>query len=151
MAIEDAAVLGLCLSRITSAATPQEKLHALRVYEMCRKPRTQRVVEKAYESQYLYHLPDGPEQRERDQKMKAFEDAYHTQGHGAVPHGLRQGDDPFAWRSGGVGKWLFEYDCELDVERCWALLQVEADADTRLATCSDSQKLRSGLVTSARL
>ncbi|OCT52675.1 salicylate hydroxylase [Cladophialophora carrionii] len=152
MAIEDASVLGLCLSRISSGATAQEKLRALKVYEMCRKPRTRRVVEKAYESQYLYHLPDGPEQRERDGKMKAFEDAYRIQGNGAVPSGLKQGDDPFAWRSGGVGKWLFEYDCELDVERCWTLLQAEEGAAAaRSASRADPKKLGLGLVVTARL
>lgn len=140
MAIEDASVLGLCLSRISSQSTIQEKLRALKVYEMCRKPRTQRVVEKAYESQYLYHLPDGPEQRERDVRMKAFEQAYHTQGHGAVPRGLNQGDDPLAWRSGGVGKWLFEYDCESDVERHWAFIAGQEESATWKNSPSESKR-----------
>ncbi|RFU32274.1 hypothetical protein B7463_g4063, partial [Scytalidium lignicola] len=117
MAIEDASILGLCLDKITSK-TPAEKSKALKVYEECRKPRTQAVVEKAYEMQYMYHLKDGEEQRERDRRMKAFGDA-DTGPNSPIPDGLKKGDDPLTWRRHGAGWWLFGYSCEEDVEAHW--------------------------------
>lgn len=69
MSLEDAAVLGECLARITSKSRASKKL-ALDVYEKCRKDRTRMVVERGNLQQYLYHLHDGPEQEERDRKMR---------------------------------------------------------------------------------
>ena len=43
---------------------------ALRVYENCRKGRTEMVVQRGNLQQYLYHLHDGPEQEERDRRMR---------------------------------------------------------------------------------
>lgn len=117
MSLEDGHVLGLCLARLTSKAPEQKKL-ALEVYERCRRARTERVVQRGNLQQRLYHLHDGPEQRKRDELLRAF---------GGVDgrevnfgeRGLEYGADPLAWRWGGVGKWLLTYDCEEDVEAHW--------------------------------
>lgn len=69
MALEDAAVLGECLSRITSTSAAS-KQNALRVYEQCRKSRTEMIVQRGNIQQRLYHLHDGPEQEDRDGKMR---------------------------------------------------------------------------------
>jgi salicylate hydroxylase len=66
MALEDSIVLGECLSRITSKCSAEKQM-ALRVYENCRKDRTEMVGNL---QQYLYHLHDGPEQEERDRRMR---------------------------------------------------------------------------------
>jgi salicylate hydroxylase len=69
MALEDSIVLGECLSRITSKCSAEKQM-ALRVYENCRKDRTEMVVQRGNLQQYLYHLHDGPEQEERDRRMR---------------------------------------------------------------------------------
>jgi salicylate hydroxylase len=117
MAIEDASVLGICLSRIASCSKA-EKIKALKVYESCRRERTKAVVEAANLSQWHYHLDDGSDQVERDARMKAFgevEDGLKTK----LPCGLKAGDDPLSWRRYGIGRWLLDYDCVKAVDIHW--------------------------------
>ncbi len=105
MALEDGAVLGECLSRLTSKSMG-EKRHALKVYERCRKERTEMVVERGNLQQYLYHLRDGPEQELRDAMMRE------------VP--TRAGE-ALAWRDPELAPRLLGY-CHLrDVEENWDL------------------------------
>jgi len=94
MSIEDGAVLGECLSRISSKSTTEKK-KALRVYEECRKGRTKMVVERGNVQQYLYHLHDGPEQEERDRKMRMV----------PTPAG-----EALAWRDPGLAPKLLGYN-----------------------------------------
>jgi salicylate hydroxylase len=61
-AIEDAATLARCL-----AEDPTDPSAALRRYEAHRIPRTTRIQEVSHARAYLNHLPDGPEQRARDE------------------------------------------------------------------------------------
>jgi salicylate hydroxylase len=101
MSLEDAAVLGTCLSRISS----KSDIHtALSVYEACRRPRTSRVVERGNVQQYLYHLHDGPEQEERDRILRM--------------NGTVEGEC-LAWRDPEFGLWLLGYDVEKDIEMRW--------------------------------
>lgn len=60
-AIEDAAVLARCL-----AAGAGDPAAALRRYEGLRIPRTTRLQAVSHGRSHVNHLPDGPEQRERD-------------------------------------------------------------------------------------
>ncbi|KAL6703056.1 hypothetical protein ACN47E_010263 [Coniothyrium glycines] len=128
MSLEDGHVLGLCLGKLKGKSTGEKK-KALKVYEKCRRERTERVVSRGNRQQYLYHVHDGPEQRERDEILKRFGD---FNGKGKVSKeayeaaGLTVEDDPLAWRWGGVGSWLLTYDCAQDVEQRW--LEVEREA-----------------------
>jgi salicylate hydroxylase len=61
-AIEDAAALARCL-----AADSEDPAAALRRYEQARIPRTTRLQEVSHARGHLNHLPDGPDQRARDQ------------------------------------------------------------------------------------
>ena len=73
MSLEDGAVLGECLSRLPTKSRSRSRshlLHALQVYQTCRKARTEAVVERGNLQQCLYHLPDGAEQRHRDARMR---------------------------------------------------------------------------------
>lgn len=121
MSLEDGHVLGLCLGRIENK-TNAEKKRALEVYESCRRTRTERVVSRGNMQQYLYHVHDGPDQEERDQKLRAFAN---FNGKGRISRdeyekcGLKAEEDPLAWRWGGVGSWLLTYVCEDDVENRW--------------------------------
>ena len=60
-AIEDAAVLARCL-----AGGLDDPAAALKRYEELRIPRTTRLQELSHGRSHINHLPDGPEQRERD-------------------------------------------------------------------------------------
>jgi salicylate hydroxylase len=64
-AIEDGAALAALLSR----ANGREIAAALRRYEELRLPRTARIQGMARENKVRFHLPDGPEQEERDSRM----------------------------------------------------------------------------------
>ncbi|CZR53489.1 probable 2-polyprenyl-6-methoxyphenol hydroxylase and related FAD-dependent oxidoreductases [Phialocephala subalpina] len=99
MALEDGAVLGECLSRIKDKSAAEKKL-ALRVYEQCRKGRTEMVVNRGNLQQYLYHLDDGPEQEERDRKMRVV----------PTPPG-----EALAWRDPELSPKLLGYDHVKDV------------------------------------
>ncbi|GAB1217482.1 hypothetical protein ATERTT37_006721 [Aspergillus terreus] len=90
---EDAAVLGECMDRIQSKS-PGEKKRALEVYELCRKRRTETVVERGTIQQDLNHLDDGVKQEERDRKMRAFEAVernWQAGKRGPLPSGLKPG------------------------------------------------------------
>ncbi len=63
-AIEDAGVLAVCLSM--TAHVPG----ALKVYEAVRKTRAETIQSSATAMRTVLHLPDGPEQEERDRNMK---------------------------------------------------------------------------------
>jgi salicylate hydroxylase len=102
MALEDAAVLGRLLSHYPINNHPRTRSlpfktaflqHALDVYQAIRGPRTEKVVQRATTQQYLYHLPDGPEQIERDRKMREQEEG-----------------EALAWRDKGFAPWLLGYD-----------------------------------------
>ncbi len=99
MSLEDGAVLGECLSRIQDKSADSKKL-ALRIYEQCRKSRTEMVVDRGNLQQYLYHLHDGPEQEERDRKMRMV----------PTPAG-----DALAWRDPDLAPKLLVYNHVRDV------------------------------------
>lgn len=99
MSLEDAAVLGECLSHIPST-TATSKTLALKVYEGCRKARTEMVVQRGNLQQYLYHLHDGPEQEERDRQMRMV----------PTPRG-----EALAWRDPELAPRLLGYDAVRDV------------------------------------
>ncbi|HEX4287925.1 MAG TPA: FAD-dependent monooxygenase [Trebonia sp.] len=64
-AIEDAAALARCLA--AAPADPADPIAALRRYEKARIPRTTRLQEVSHARGHLNHLPDGPDQRARDE------------------------------------------------------------------------------------
>jgi salicylate hydroxylase len=61
-AIEDGAVLAACLAKSGGG----DIADALRSYEALRLPRASRVQAASKENKTRFHLPDGPQQRERD-------------------------------------------------------------------------------------
>ncbi|MBO2453714.1 FAD-dependent monooxygenase [Actinomadura barringtoniae] len=67
-AMEDAAVLAEELGAVTAADVPA----ALARYVARRAKHAGMVQDAAWNNMSFYHLPDGPEQRERDEKLKRF-------------------------------------------------------------------------------
>ena len=127
MSLEDGHVLGLCLAKLTGKSDA-EKQKVLKVYERCRRQRTERVVARGNLQQHLYHVHDGPEQEERDRLLRGFS-AFNGKGQVSKEElekkGLKEGSDPFPWRWEGCGKWLLPYICEEDVESRWAEIEAE--------------------------
>ena len=64
-AIEDGAALAACLAQGGQGESPE----TLRRYESLRLPRASRVQAASKENKTRFHLPDGPEQQERDALM----------------------------------------------------------------------------------
>lgn len=64
-AIEDAAVLACVLSKPST-----ELMLAIEIYEQIRKARAEAVQSSAATTRKALHLPDGPEQQERDRKIQ---------------------------------------------------------------------------------
>lgn len=65
-AIEDSAALAACLRR-----NPGEPAAALARYEVARQPHTARIQHLSWTNNGAFHLPDGPEQKLRDQGLAA--------------------------------------------------------------------------------
>jgi salicylate hydroxylase len=87
-AIEDGAVLALCLREATAANVDT----ALERYESLRRERASRVQAVSRERRRHHHLPDGEEQRRRDEHMA--------------------NEDPLAHNA-----WIYGHDVEEDVVR----------------------------------
>ena len=102
MALEDAAVLGELFGRSQNPRSAAEKQRLLGLYEQCRKPRTEMVVQRGNLQQWLYHLHDGPEQQKRDHEMQAMNPG-----------------EALAWRDSGLAPQLLGYRVEDDVNRLW--------------------------------
>jgi salicylate hydroxylase len=85
-AIEDGAVLALCLREATAANVDA----ALERYESLRRERASRVQAVSRERRRHHHLPDGEEQRRRDEQMA--------------------NEDPLAHNA-----WIYGHDVEEDV------------------------------------
>jgi salicylate hydroxylase len=64
-AIEDGATLAACLQRVGELGAAG----ALHLYETVRQPRTARIQGLSAANKTRFHLPDGPEQEERDAQM----------------------------------------------------------------------------------
>ena len=126
MAVEDAAVLGNLLSRISHIS----QLGALlKAYQGLRLPRTAMIQESSRLNQHIFHLPDGPEQRERDENMRkamALELAEKTtelQRESAGNHNQ--------WADKTKSNVLFGYDADAEVDKWWASHGKELGARVR--------------------
>ncbi|KAF8859368.1 FAD binding domain-containing protein [Acephala macrosclerotiorum] len=114
MSFGDAAVLGECLGRLKEKSK-EEKLFALKVYQACRKERTEMIVERGNLQQTLYHLDDGKEQEERDRKIRA---------NGAAKSDAEMEEgEALVWRDPVLAPKLLGYD---HLEDHWAALTRES-------------------------
>ena len=106
-AIEDGSVLGHLFARVSS---PSQLPSVLLLYEALRKSRTTAIVKGSTALRDVFHMPDGPDQRERDRILR--ED--------------RPGDGfPNRWRDPGFQKFMFGYDGEREVESIWGRYERE--------------------------
>lgn len=112
MAVEDGAVLGLLLGKFRRADMASGQVdentpltRVLRMYESLRKKRTEVNVAGAVHTRYFYHLPDGPEQKKRDEELAG------------LPGVQWQGSCSFNWGDAQYQKSLLGFDALVDAER----------------------------------
>lgn len=105
MAIEDGAVLGLLMGRLTM---PSQLPDILVIYEALRKSRSTTVVKASSDNQGIFHMRDGDRQRERDRQLLEYQD-HPFDGY------------PNKWRDPKFQAWLWGYDPEEEVEKAWAV------------------------------
>ena len=114
-AIEDAAVLSIALSRITSR---DEIEVALGIYEIVRKDRGERIQQSAATSQKVLHLPDGPEQRDRDDKIRAS-----AAFQGQQTHDAKKDGNPDLWADENWQNFMWGADVMSDMYENWECLK----------------------------
>ncbi|KAJ7777981.1 hypothetical protein DFH07DRAFT_796882 [Mycena maculata] len=115
MAIEDAAVLGILFSHITSRRQIQPLLEA---YQTLRYPRTTETQLASRANQKIFHLPDGPEQEARDLSMRiGMEDSLREER--GQPSLDGSAGNANVWADRTKNRIQFCYDAEEEAERWW--------------------------------
>jgi hypothetical protein len=74
----------------------------LALFERIRKPRTSRIASRSTASSHMSHMPNGPEQEERDRLL---------------PESIELCPNPF--NNPEFQVWMFAYDTKAEVERAW--------------------------------
>src|SRR5271163_90943 len=95
-AVEDAAVLGIALSKIT---TKDDIPVVLKAYELARKERAEKVQNTAGHTRTILHMPDGEDQINRDQ---------------AFANVAVGGQNPDPWGDPAAQRFLWSFDVEKD-------------------------------------
>jgi salicylate hydroxylase len=113
MAIEDAGVLGNLFSRVSS---PAQIAPLLRAYQALRYARASATQASSRLNQKIFHLPDGPAQRERDEQMRA---AMRVELGEAADDGSDAGN-PNQWADKTKNRIQFGYDADGEVDQWWA-------------------------------
>ncbi|KAL3464960.1 hypothetical protein BJX64DRAFT_285828 [Aspergillus heterothallicus] len=108
-AVEDAAALGIVLSKITSK---QELPLALEAYEKSRKTRSETVQQSGSLNRVTLHLPDGPEQLARDEQFKLS---------------LTGGENPDKWSDRKTQEALWGWDAEKAALQTWDELRASIE------------------------
>lgn len=131
MAVEDAAVLGNLLSRLSSL---RQLPHFLHTYERLRYARASDTQESSRLNKYIFHLPDGPEQEARDNSMRramlvesarqVLQDVSHVgsgtgKGEIRVGGGLNE-QNANQWADRKKNEEQFGYDADAEVEQWWS-------------------------------
>ncbi|KAE8151188.1 hypothetical protein BDV25DRAFT_171647 [Aspergillus avenaceus] len=110
-AVEDAAALGVLLSVISSK---HEIPLALQAYENSRKQRAETVQQSGSANRITLHLPDGPEQRARDEQFRLS---------------MQGGANPDRWSDRETQTFLWGWDAEKAALEAWT--QIEGDMSPR--------------------
>lgn len=93
--------MGVLLSAISS---PREVPLALQAYEKSRKQRADTVQQSGTDNRITLHLPDGPEQRARDEQFRAS---------------MNGASNPDKWADRETQKFLWGWDEEEHALQAW--------------------------------
>lgn len=108
--LEDGAVLGSLLGKVMVERKDVQLPVVAERYQGLRKERGELIGKETFKQRQDFHLPDGPEQQERDVKFSKREEE--------VDGG---GDErfPSRWTCPRVQKWLYGYDAYAEFEKSW--------------------------------
>jgi salicylate hydroxylase len=95
--IEDGAALAECLDR---AKDINDVPTLLRAFQAIRKPRCETIQKGSLANGEIWHMPDGPEQEQRDRDMKEIG---------------KKSKNPNQWSDESFQPWLFGYDTVKEV------------------------------------
>jgi salicylate hydroxylase len=101
VSIEDGVSLAACVDRAEDISDLSKLLLA---FQAIRKPRCETVSGSALENGDIWHMPDGPEQKQRDHEMRRKMDGT-----------LESNENPNIWNNKAFATWLFGYDTEKEV------------------------------------
>ncbi|KIL63930.1 hypothetical protein M378DRAFT_179064 [Amanita muscaria Koide BX008] len=116
MAIEDAAVLGNLLSRITEKSQIPAILKA---YESLRYDRATAAQLTSHSLRYVFHHPDGTEQQARDAAMRQAMELTLKEARGEEIPREAYGNNPNAWIDKAKKDMILNYDADQAVEDWW--------------------------------
>lgn len=105
LAIEDAAVVAVCLDRLPDTSLESIR-KGLKVYEVLRKERAETLVELAAASGRALHLGEGKAKEERDRQFSALKE--------------KKGSVPDKWADADVQEKIYGHDCVQVAEREFA-------------------------------
>ena len=97
--LEDGAVLGYLLSKVTHSSKETQLPKMAQSYSSLRKNRVESIEKEAFGQRGDFHLDDGPEQEARDELMIE-----------ALLAGEPRANFPSRWTNPKVQKWLYGYD-----------------------------------------
>lgn len=126
MTIEDAAVLGNLLSRISRRSQLRP---LLQTYQDLRLPRTAAIQRSSRLNQHIFHLPDGLEQRERDEGMRK---AMALELSGALNNETVGNQNQ--WADKKKNDVLFGYDADAEADKWWAAHKWELDSEALVSS-----------------
>ena len=105
MAVEDAAALAQSLMFMSKRSDLDR---AIDIYEEVRQSRVRPMHEASYRHAYTVHLPDGPEQKARDDAMLAEV---------AGDYFIKS---PNQWSDPTTQMWAYQYDAAGAIRSAWA-------------------------------
>jgi salicylate hydroxylase len=108
-AIEDGATLAECVAR---ARNTNDLPAVLKVFQIIRKPRCEKIQKGSMENGDIWHMPDGPEQVARDADMKVTMEKLAAKEAGTpIPKESKVvKSNPNRWSDEEFQPWLFGHD-----------------------------------------
>lgn len=102
--LEDGAVLGYLLGKVSQEKKGKQLPKVAEIYQGLRKERGECIARETFKQREDFHLPDGGRQRERDKLMLG------------MLGGELKADFPSRWTCPRVQRWLYGYDAYKEVE-----------------------------------
>ena len=115
--IEDAAVLGVCLSK---ASEKSDVARLLEVHKSLRQPRAERIQTVARGNKGLFGMEDGPEQEARDQRFAQSMKGEDPADHESNTSQRARPDANAPYGTPGFNEWLYGYDAMKEAETYFA-------------------------------
>lgn len=129
--IEDAGALACVLSKLDSVDQIES---ALNVFQAVRKERAEKIQSSASATRQVLHLPDGEEQRVRDQRMRGAGKPK-SNGRDSRATEANNGRNPDLWADEQWQQYMWGVDVMREVLEAWEAIAVSARLE-KLATTS---------------